>query len=172
MKNSWPKISMLVLCCGALAFELWHFRSGSAPTDRTPGTTARKSVPDFALLPADEIEVFSKYFAPGTHAESWEPTLGDMNEVEADLAQITALSKTDPDLNSRIEGPQEYYRQYLAVKINGREKLFLNATCSIDHDADWRKHLTVVRDGGKCFWHAIYDLSTQRFSDLSVNGRA
>jgi hypothetical protein len=29
----------------------------------------------------------------------------------------------------------------------------------------------VVRDGGKCFWHATYDPATRSFNDLSVNGR-
>jgi len=110
------------------------------------------------------------YFTPGSH-NSWEPTLGDMNGVEAALPQITALSNTDPDLDRHIENPSEYYRQYLALQINGKKKLILNAMCSVDHDANWRKHFVVVRDGGKCFWHAVYDLSTGNFSDLSVNGQ-
>lgn len=127
-------------------------------------------MPDFSLLPASEIGVWSKYFAPGSHAESWEPTLGDMNDVEGALAQITALSNSDPDVNRHIATPQDYYRQYLALQIDGRKKIFLNAICTAD-DPNWRKHLVVVKDGGKCFWHATYDLATRSFNDLSVNGR-
>jgi hypothetical protein len=172
MKTIWLKIALLILCCAALGFELWHFRSGSTPTRQSSGAVAMKNGPDFTLLPASEIELWSKYFASGSHAESWEPTLGDINDVEADLAQITALSNSDPDVNRHIENPQEYYRQYLALQIDGRRKFLLNATCSIDHDPNWRKHLVVVMDGGKCFWHAMYDASTRTFSELSVNGRA
>ena len=172
MKISWPKIAILILCIGAIGFELWHFRSGSAPPERSSGASVRRKAPDFALLPAGEIELWNKYFAPASHATSWEPTLGDMNDVEADLAQITALSRTEGDPNRQIDNPQEYYRQYLAVEINGKKMLVLNAICSVDPDTDWRKHLVVVRDGGKCFWHAMYDLSTRKFSDLFVNGRA
>ena len=171
MKTSWPKVSLLVLCCAALGFEVWRFRSSSAPTTRSSESSARTKPPDFSLLPASEVSVWSKYFAPGSHANSWEPTLGDMNGVEAALPQITALSNTDPDLDRHIENPSEYYRQYLALQINGKKKLILNAMCSVDHDANWRKHFVVVRDGGKCFWHAVYDLSTGNFSDLSVNGQ-
>jgi hypothetical protein len=172
MKISWPKIALLALCCAALGFEVWQFRTGSAPTGQSSGPAATKTMPDFTLLPAGEIEVWSNYFAPASQAESWEPTLGDMNDVEADLPQITALSKADPDRNRRIENPQKYYRQYLALQINGKRKILLNAICSVDHDANWRKHLVVVIDGGTCFWHAMYDLSTRSFSDLSVNSRA
>lgn len=172
MKKIWPKIALLLLCCAAIAFELWHFRRSPTPARQNPVRTLRKDQPDFALLPADQIGAWEKYFAPGSHAENWEPTLGDINDVEADLAQITALSKSDPDLDRQIENPQEYYRQYLALQINGKKKLLLNAICSVDRNADWRKRLVVVRDGGKCFWHATYDAAAQKFSDLNINGGA
>lgn len=172
MKIGWYRIALLMLFCGAIAFELWHFRSGSTPTQQSAVPALGKDRPGFALLPADQIGLWGEYFAPESHAESWEPTLGDMNDVEADLSQIAALSKVDPDPNRRIEHPREYYRQYVAVSINGKRKLFLNAICSVDQDANWRKRLAVVRDGGKCFWHAMYDQSTRSFSDLSVNGQA
>lgn len=163
---------LLALCCAALAFELWQFRTGSAPTPQSSAPGLTKNGPGFVLLPADQIGVWTKYFAPTSSAETWEPSLGDMNEVEADLPQITTLSKTDPDPSRRIDNPTEYYRQYLAVSTNGKRKLFLNAICSAHQDANWRKSLIVVEDGGKCFWHAIYDPSTRTFSDLSVNGTA
>ncbi len=172
MKTIWPKIALLVLCCAALGFELWHFRSGPNPTRQSPKAVARKNGPDFVLLPASEIESWSKYFAPGSHSESWEPTLGDINDVEADLAQITTLSNTDSDPSRHIDSPRGYYRQYLAVSMGGKRKIYVNALCTIDQDTNWRKRLIVVADGGKCFWHAMYDVSTRTFSELSVNGRA
>ena len=172
MKSLWPKIALLVLCCAATAFELWHFRSASTPTRQSSRSVAKKNGPDFALLPASEIEPWSKYFAPGSHAETWEPTLGDMNDVEANLAQITALSKADADPSRHIDSPGEYYRQYLAVLIDGKKNIYVNALCSVDQESNWRKRLIVVADGGKCFWHAMYDLSTQKFSNLTINGRA
>lgn len=172
MKISWSKIALLLLCCGVLAFELWHFRSGPTRSGRNSRPTARKPKPGFALLPVSEIELWSKYFASGSHAESWEPTLGDMNDAETDLAQISGLSEKDPDPSRHIDNPRDYYRQYLAVQVNGKRRIYLNALCSVDQDANWRKRLIVVVDGGNCFWHAIYDPSTRIFSDLTINGRA
>jgi hypothetical protein len=172
MRTTWPKIAILVVCCIALAFEVWHFRNGSTPGRQSSGPVARKSEPGFALLPATEIQLWSKYFAVGTRPESWEPTLGDMNDVEDGLAQITTLSNIDPDPNRHIDNPRDYDRQYLAVVVNRRKFIYLNALCSVEQNANWRKHLIVIRDGGKCFWQAMYDLSTHRFSDLRVNGSA
>ncbi|WP_109487682.1 hypothetical protein [Occallatibacter savannae] len=171
MKSIWPKIALLVLCCGALGFELWHLRSGSAPVARTPGPAAGSHERDFVLLPADELNLWTKYFGSGTHAEGWEPTLGDMNDAEGALGQIADLSKNDADANRRVDDPRNYYRQYLAVAVDGKRKLFLNAVCSTDQNANWRKRLVIAMDGGKCFWHAVYDPATQRYSDLTVNGR-
>lgn len=172
MKTIWPKIALLLVCFGVLAFELWHLRGSSTPKSQSSGTSAVKNRQDFVLLPDDQIDMWAKTFEPGSKVEGWEPTLGDMNDAEGALSQITALSKSDPDPNRHIDQPREYYRQYLAVVINGERRIFLNALCSVEPNAAWRKRLIVAMDGGKCFWHALYDPATQRFSELAVNGRA
>ena len=172
MKSIWPKIALLLLCGAALAFELWHFRNGSGSSEHRLGPFPIKNGPNIALLPASEVAVWARYFAPGSEAESWEPTLGEMNGSETALAQISALSSSNPDLTQHIDNPRTYYRQYLAVSVKGKRMLFLNALCSVEQDGSWRKHLVIVRDGGKCFRHAIYDPSVQKFSDLTINGQA
>lgn len=171
MKTVWPKIALLVLCCGVLWFELWHVRGGSTPSVRNTGPAPASHKGDFALLPADQIGEWAKNFGGDSHAESWEPTLGDMNDAEGALVQLAELSRSAPEAAGRIENPGDYYRQYLAVMVDGRKKMFLNAFCSIDQNADWRKRLIVARDGGRCFWHAMYDPATQRYSDQMVNGK-
>ena len=172
MKSVWSKIALLVLCSAALGFELWHFRSSSTATSHSSVPGALKNHPGFVLLPADQIKIWSEHLATTSQVESWEPTLGDMNDAEGSLDQIAALSRSEPDPDRHIDNPREYYRQYLAVSVDGKKKIYLNALCSIDNNEDWHKHLTIVYDGGKCFWHAIYDPATQRYSDLTVNGIA
>lgn len=173
MKTIGIKLAFLVLLCGVVAFEVWHFRGAQTPAQQSQGATAPKNKPDFVLLPASELATFASLTETSkSRIESWEPTVGDMNDIEANLAQIAGLSNSDPDVNRHIDRPDEYYRQYLAVVINGKKKLFVNALCSVDQDPIWRKRLDLVADGGKCFWHAMYDPSTQKFSDLTVNGRA
>jgi len=105
------------------------------------------------------------------HMENWEPTVADINDLEANLSQIAALSSKEPDVNQHIDDPGQYFRQYLAVAVNGRKIIFVNALCSVEPGDSWRKHLIVVMDGGKCYWNAVYDPATQKFSDLVVNGR-
>jgi hypothetical protein len=174
MKTSWVKIGLLVLCCAAVAFEVWHFRSTAGQGRQLLRPTPRNGEPDFTLLPASEIPAAVGYFIrPKPAADSWEPTLGDIEDVEANLPQISTLTKLDPNPGTRIDDPRQYFRQYLAVVVKGKKMILLNAFCSNqERKNDWRKHLVFVLDGGKCFWHATYDPAAARFSDLKVNGVA
>jgi len=166
MKISWPKTLLLLICCGAVAFELWHFRS-SPRSASTPNAQQHK--PDFVLLPVTEASGLARFFA-GQKADvgTWEPTVGDMNDVEADLSQITEMSKRNPDPNGHIDNPVNYYRQYGAIVVDGRRSLVLNAFCSPQNE--WRKRLVTVIDGGSCYWQALFDVATRKFTKLSVNG--
>lgn len=168
------KIVFLVTCCAVLVFELWHFRRTPSSTLQPSSSVSEKDKPDFALLPASDVAGLARFFAgPEPRLANWEPTVGDMNDAEANLSQIPALSSKDPDPGRHIDNPRQYFRQYGAVVINGRRVLLLNALCSVrGHENDWRKHLIVVMDGGKCYWHALYDPSTGQFSDLTINGMA
>jgi len=171
MKISWPKIALLASLCGALAFEAWHFRATKISAGQSQGPLTRKNKPDFALLPATETAEFARRFVEsGVQVKSWEPTVADMNDAESSLSQISALSSKNP--GDQINHPEQYFRQYLAVSIDGKKRLFLNAFCTSRGDGYWRTHLVFVYDGGNCFWHATYDPSTQKFSELRVNGRA
>jgi hypothetical protein len=125
----------------------------------------------FALLPESEVSTLAKQFAiPEPHLESWEPTVGDINDLESSLPQIAALSSKDPDANRHIDHPDQYFRQYIAALVGGKKLVFVNAMCTVASDEAWRKHLVFVMDGGKCYWHATYDSATQKFSNLEVNG--
>jgi len=117
----------------------------------------------------------ARFFAgPKAKIGSWEPTVGDMNGVEANLEQVTELSSKYPDAFRHIENPSQYFRQYGAVLIDGQQAILVNAFCPLGKDKSelWRKHLIVVSDGGKCYWKALFDVSTQKFTKLAVNGIA
>jgi hypothetical protein len=172
MKTIWPKIALLVLCCAALGFELWHFRS-SPRTASAP--KLQRNRPDFVLLPVSETAIFAS--SVGTlkpPIESWEPTLGDINDLESNLHQISTLSQEFHDPNRQINDAGQYFRQYLAVEMDGKKIIFVNALCRIDpgDSNDWRKHLIETVDGGKCYWKALFNPSTRTFSNLIVNGIA
>jgi hypothetical protein len=171
MQTGKLKIALVLLCCVALAFEVWHLRS-RVPSDQCQAAQAApKHRPNFVLLPATEIATYTAFFGdPKPRTENWEPTVGDIDDLEAHLSQIAALSSQEQDANRHIDDPRQYFRQYLAVAVNGKKLIFVNALCSGSQPPNLRKQLILGADGGKCFWHAEYDPATQTFSNLKVNG--
>ena len=169
MKTIWPKIALLLLCCAALGFELWHFRPS---TRHSPSPALHKNKPDFVLLPAQDAATLRHLFGNDPPVQTWEPTLGDIEDVEGNLSQISELSRGFRDQNRSIVDAHDYYRQYLAVDLNGKNVIFVNALCRIEpaESDNWRKHFIDTVDGGKCFWKATYDPTTHKFSNLIVNG--
>lgn len=167
------KIVLVLLCCVALAFEIWHLRHRAPSAQPQVTQAAPKHKPNFVLLPETEIATYASLFAaPKPRMEIWEPTVADMDDIEANLPQIAELSNKDQDASRHVDDPNQYFRQYLAVVANGKKIIFVNALCKVEAGEDWRKHLIIVTDGGKCFWNALYDPATQTFSNLLVNGRA
>jgi hypothetical protein len=166
------KITLVFLLCLLLGFEIWRLRTGPGAGQQTPPVSQRHK-PDFVLLPESEVASYAPFFpGPQPHLESWEPTVGDIDDLNSNLSQIATLSDKDPDASRHIDAPYQYYRQYLAVVVNGKKTIFVNAMCRVEPGKDWRKHLAIANDGGKCYWHAIYDPETQMFSNLMVNGVA
>lgn len=176
MRISRWKIVLLVLCCLALAFELWHFRVAPRSTPKQDAIRSQQMKPDFALLPESEIRAFANEFLgiPNTQVQSWEPTVREIDDLESNLTQISSLREKARNSNRHIDDPNRYFRQYLAIVHDGRKLIFINALCSIEraHSNDWQNHLIVVIDGGKCYWHATYDPLTLKFSDLIISGPA
>lgn len=175
MKAIWLKLAFLLMLCAVIAFEIWHFRSSPSSIQQHSSPSTGNNKPDFVLLPTKEVTGLAHFFAgPKARIEEWEPTVGDMNDVEANLSQITALTNRYPEAFRHVEDPTQYFRQYGAVVINGRKSILVNAFCQFSqHEPTmWRKHLVIVSDGGKCYWRGLFDVSTLKFTGVSVNGVA
>ena len=169
------RIACLVLICLlAVGLELRHLRVAPLPAPTRNDHLKHMPRPDFALLPETEATAYAKLFGGDskTKVQSWEPTVGDIEGFEANLSQIPALIPNGEKPSRHIEDPNQYVRQYLAIVQDGNPRIFVNALCSIDagDSNKWRKHLELAADGGTCFWQAWYDPSTQKFSNLSING--
>ena len=134
------------------------------------------AISDYVLLPEGEASTYAKLFSASskTDVQSWEPTVADIESLEANLVLIPTLSENVAGSTRHIDKPEQYFRQYLAVVQHGKRWIFVNALCRIDErDSDaWRKHLEMIVDGGECYWQAWYDPATRRFSNLLVNGVA
>jgi hypothetical protein len=113
---------------------------------------------------------------PPRFDKTWRPGLADVEAMESRLDQISLLRAI---AGKRIENPSQYRRQYVGIVVGGRKLIYINAFCSKPQDfvvekrwSDWRKDPVEVCDGGDCFWGAVYDVLSSKFSDLQVNGVA
>lgn len=169
-------VAVLLLLVVAIALEFRHLRIASLPASGQHGKLDHNAISHYALLPAGEAATYAKLFSASstTDVRSWEPTVADIEGLEANLVQVPALSENVAGSTRHIDKPDQYFRQYLAVVQHGKRWIFVNSLCRIDeHDSDaWRKHLEMIDDGGECYWQAWYDPATRRFSNLLVNGVA
>ena len=107
------RLALLVLLCSiAVVLGVRRLRVTPLPAANSQKNLVPKAKPDFALLPATEIETYEKYYRANFAgpAENWEPTVGDINGLEANLPQITALSGKQPDPGRHIDDAHQYFR--------------------------------------------------------------
>lgn len=132
------------------------------------GQQERRSV----LLPASELKAVSDRYSKDRlekYDGSWNPTKADIDGLESSLSQISALKIHGWDSKIHIEHPERHFRQYVAVKVSGQNRIFVNAFCFDSPPSDWRRHLVVVYDGDICLWQALFDPSKRAFSNLWIN---
>ena len=137
-----------------------------------PGQQEQRSV----LLPAHEVKAVSNRYAlerSERYDGTWQPSKADLDGLDASLSQISEMKIFGWDSRIHIERPEQYFRQYVAVKVSGQSRIFINAFRWPDPPPqNWHDHLYVVYDGAIGFWQALYDPYTKRFSNLRINPRA
>jgi hypothetical protein len=129
----------------------------------------------FALLPASETASLAREYpksGPDKIDGGWQPNKAVIDNLEANLPHISELRSFGAPNGEKIEHPNTYFRQYLAVIRGGQRKIYVNAMCDVKYSKDWRTHLAIVMDGGSCFWQAWFDPATEKFTDFYINGRA
>jgi hypothetical protein len=127
------------------------------------------------LLPEHEAKAVSDWYSrdwPELFNGSWMPSKSDLDGLESNLSQISQLPILGWGTRIHIDHPDQYFRQYIAVKVAGKERIFVSAFCDEKPPFDWREHLFVVIDGANCYWQALYDPATKQFSNLRINARA
>lgn len=105
------------------------------------------------LLPASEMKAVSNRYSRDRSEKydgAWQPAHADLYGLEASLPQISNLAIAGWGSRIHIEHPERYFRQYLGVRVLGRDRIFVSAFCDRNPTADWRKHLFIVVDGATC----------------------
>ncbi len=101
--------------------------------------------------------------SPKTVTEYWTPTAEDALAAESGIAEC--LRTEAPALAAKFSS---YRRQYTGFLSGGRKLLFVQFLCETT-GPDWRCHPIVVDDGGDCFFHLEYDVSSGACRKLWVN---
>ncbi|MGD0801761.1 MAG: hypothetical protein ABR906_10630 [Terracidiphilus sp.] len=129
----------------------------------------------YVLLPSTETNNLANMFPKDGQEKidgSWQPTKSQIETLETNITRISDLRSFGAPKGEKIEHPENYFRQYLAVVRAGKNLIYVNALCEVQYNIDWRNHVAIVWDGGNCYWQAWYDPATEKFSNLYINGRA
>jgi hypothetical protein len=126
----------------------------------------------YVLLPSREVEsIPTRKHDEVFKKTGWKPTATDIASLERSLPQITALQSDGWNTKVRIDHPEKYFRQYVAVSLAGTNLIYVNAFCEYPPPPSWRDQLYWVDDGATCYWQALYDPANKTFSHLTINDR-
>ena len=97
-----------------------------------------------------------------------------VQKLHANFGKVQKLKPVCcPVMNWRIEDLQRYAFQYLGVSIKGKKFIYVNAFPKAyleDVKEISKEKLLDFCDGGTDFWGVLFDMQTETFSSLSVNG--
>jgi hypothetical protein len=153
--------------------EAKRWVAAAGPTEKLPASVSmppgsvgfsRPSRKPYVVLPAKTVLELTK-------GGTWQPTGSEIGGLEAGLPQIAYLKADNwPDYNVRIDHPEEYFRQYVAVLRKGKRMIYVNAFR--ENVADWSERFVMILDGGTCCWQALYDPAAHTFAAFTINGVA
>ena len=169
------------------ALALLHVSCGPR-SQPTPGPQAASSrpVPSGPPAPAPKRVgrvIFSESLArerlpdllPTKKATFWTPSTEEVLALERQLPDFLLDQPEGSDAREHdlwLKAPN-YLRQYVGITRKGRRIVYANFFCNrSSSDRDWHVWPVVVKDGGSCYFQVEYDVESQRFSRLSVNGYA
>ena len=71
-----------------------------------------------------------------------------------------------PDLSQKLAN---YKRQYVGIILEDGNKIWLNFFCD-PHNDGWKYGVISVIGGGGCYFNVLYDIKSEEFSHLLING--
>jgi hypothetical protein len=100
----------------------------------------------------------------------WTPSVDDITKLEEKIAEYLSQNSHQfygqPPVWEQLD---EYQRQYIGLEHAGQQLIYGNYFCN-SGGVNWREELVVVDDGGDCFFQIEYDVESEAFIKLLVNG--
>lgn len=126
---------------------------------------------NIAVFPYSENQFIFK------NSKDYNLTNQDLKEIEVLLQKsIIDYNETHKNYLLRVNEPlinlQNYKRQYVAViNSNNEKEVWINFVCN-RNNANWKKYIIEVDDGGSCYFNLKINLTKKKFYDFIVNGVA
>jgi len=102
----------------------------------------------------------------------WMPSGDDIIKLEEKIGEYLSQNSgqfyRQPPVWERLD---EYQRQYIGLERGDRQIIYGNYFCDSGR-VDWLQELVIVEDGGDCFFQVEYDVESEMFIKLLVNGEA
>lgn len=102
----------------------------------------------------------------------WTPSADDILKLEEKIAEYLSQNSNlfyrQPPVWERLD---EYQRQYIGLERGGRKIIYGNYFCNSE-GINWQQELVIVEDGGECYFQVEYDVESELFIKLMVNGEA
>jgi hypothetical protein len=95
-------------------------------------------------------------------ASYWRPTPSMIRDLETRLPTFLAYE-------SRLQPLARYVRQYAGVVSEGRTLIYASFA-TLPADIPWQNQVVVVCDGGNRAWGVAYDVDSQAFDTVRING--
>ncbi len=120
---------------------------------------------------ASKLGVADWVTTSGHTADYWTPTQENVFAIEEGAA-VFLQENADRFYAQGTpvwERLDEYNRQYVGLVLDEKRIVYANFFCD-SFETDWRTEFVFVLDGGDCFFRFKYDVDSDTFFDLQVNG--
>ncbi len=88
-----------------------------------------------------------------------------LDEAEAALPAAIAAEPRSKAIAPRLAS---YHRQYFGIIRGAKRHVLVNGFCQAEERI--REQTIMVKDGGDCFFQALYDVTAKRYEWVRVNG--
>lgn len=149
--------------------------TGEISLDVLPSLPPNIQGEGWVIFPAEQArkQGISTFVGNGQTAEFWTPSEKDVLALEDGLVSFLQNSSDSFYVQGTPvwEKLDNYNRQYIGIILDGKRIVYANFFCD-STGRDWRKEFIFVLDGGDCFFQFKFDMNSNEFFDLQVNGVA